>query len=82
MFTVRRKLMMGVGLVLAMVGALAASSLWAILSYRAVVNDLDRNLRLVPQRHTLIESLTDLHEPLLPTSDKGRIARQQMFEER
>lgn len=82
MFTVRRKLMMGVGLVLAMVGTLAASSLWAILSYREVVNDLDRNLRLVPQRHTLIESLTDLHEPLLPTSDKGRLARQQMFEER
>lgn len=82
MFTVRRKLMMGVGLVLAMVGTLAASSLWAILSYRAVVNDLDRNLRLVPQRHALIESLTDLHEPLLPITDKGRLARKQMFEER
>ncbi|MCX7418658.1 MAG: ATP-binding protein [Planctomycetia bacterium] len=84
MFTVRRKLMMGVGLVLAMVGTLAASSLSAILSYREVVNDLDRNLRLVPQRHALIESLTDLQEPLLPLPDKfnGRLARQQMFEDR
>ncbi len=84
MLTVRRKLMIGVWLVLAMVGTLAASSLWAILSYREVVNDLDRNLRLVPQRHALIESLADLHEPLLPLPDKfnGRLARQQMFEDR
>ena len=80
MFTVRRKLMFGVGLVLAMVGSLAISSLLAILSYREVVHDLERNLNHVPQRHDLIEVLAGLHEPLLPGNFKGRIVRQRLFE--
>lgn len=50
MFTLKSKMLIGVGLVLAIVGTLTISSLWAILSYREVVNDLDRNLNSVPQR--------------------------------
>ncbi len=82
MFTVRRKLMFGVGLVLAMVGTLAISSLLAILSYREVVHDLERNLNHVPQRRDLIEVLAGLQVPLLPGNFKGRIVRQRQFEQR
>ena len=56
MFTLKSKMLIGVGLVLAIVGTLTISSLWAILSYREVVNDLDRNLNSVPQRRELIEA--------------------------
>ena len=82
MFTVRRKLMFGVTLVLAMVGTLAISSLLAILSYREVVHDLERNLNHVPQRRDLIEVLAGLQEPLLPGNFKGRIVRLRQFEQR
>ena len=82
MLTVRRKLMFGVWLVLAMVGTLAISSLWTILSYREVVNDLDRNLNRVPQRRNLIEALAGLQEPLLPENSKSHVVRLRMFEER
>ena len=82
MLTVRRKLMIGMWLVLAMVGTLAVSSLWAIFSYREVVNDLDRNLNRVPQRRNLIEPIAGLQEPLLPADFKGRLARQQLFAQR
>ncbi|HLQ47178.1 MAG TPA: hypothetical protein VK137_20710, partial [Planctomycetaceae bacterium] len=85
MFTVRGKLMFGVSLVLAMVGTLAVSSLWAIWSYRDVVNDLDRNLNRVPQRRELVGALAALFDPLFeefPRTQKGRLARQRMFEQR
>ena len=65
MFTLKGKLLIGVGLVLAMVATLTISSLWAILSYREVVIDLDRNLNGVPQRRELIEAFAALMEPLL-----------------
>ncbi len=86
MLTVRRKLSIGVWLVLAMVGTLTAGSLWAISSYREVVNDLDRSLNKVPRRQDLIEALAGLMEPLLPTtfpdSGYGRFDRQVMFQKR
>ncbi len=83
MYTVRRKLMFGFWLVLAMIGALTVTSLSAILSYRDVVNDLDRNLNRVPQRRELIEPLATLFEPLqaiYPNTVQGCAARQQQFE--
>ncbi len=85
MFTLKGKLLIGVGLVLAMVATLTISSLWAILSYREVVNDLDRNLNRVPQRRELIEAFAALMEPLLaelPEDDAGRAERQWQFEQR
>jgi signal transduction histidine kinase len=85
MFTLKGKLLIGVGLVLAMVGTLTISSLWAILSYREVVLDLDRNLNKVPQRRELIEAFSSLMEPLLadlPDDDAGRAERQWQFEQR
>jgi signal transduction histidine kinase len=85
MFTLKGKLLIGVGLVLAMVATLTISSLWAILSYREVVNDLDRNLNGVPQRRELIEAFAALMEPLLAElseDDSGRAERQWQFEQR
>ncbi len=85
MFTLKGKLLIGVGLVLAMVGTLTISSLWAILSYRDVVNDLDRNLNRVPQRRELIEAFARMLEPLqarLPDDDRGRQERLWQFDER
>lgn len=85
MYSVRRRLLLGVWLVLAMVAVLTVSSLWAILSYRDVVNDLDRLLNRVPQRGEIVEALAALHEPLQPkfarTADT-RIQRQRLFAER
>lgn len=85
MFTLKGKLLIGVGLVLAMVGTLTISSLWAILSYRDVVNDLDRNLNRVPRRSELIESIAAMLEPLqarLPDDSDVCVARQWLFQER
>lgn len=85
MFTLKGKLLIGVGLVLAMVGTLTISSLWAILSYREVVIDLDRNLNKVPQRRELIEAFAAMLEPLLsdlPDDEAGRAERQWRFEQR
>ena len=85
MFTLKGKLLIGVGLVLAMVGTLAISSLWAILSYREVVNDLDRNLNRVPQRRELIEAFAGMLEPLqarLPDDADGRQERLWQFSDR
>lgn len=85
MFTLKSKMLIGVGLVLAIVGTLTISSLWAILSYREVVNDLDRNLNSVPQRRELIEAFAAMLEPLqarLPDDADGCAARQWLFQER
>lgn len=85
MLTLKGKMLIGVGLVLAMVGTLTISSLWAILSYREVVNDLDRNLNSVPQRRELIEAFAAMLEPLqvrLPDDVDGCAARQWLFQER
>ena len=85
MFSLKGKLLIGVGLVLAMVSTLTISSLWAILSYREVVNDLDRNLNRVPQRRELIEAFAGMLEPLqgrLPDDASGRQERSWQFNER
>lgn len=85
MFTLKGKLLIGVGLVLAMVGTLTISSLWAILSYRDVVHDLDRNLNRLPQRRELIEAFASMLEPLqmgYADDADGRAERQSQFEQR
>lgn len=85
MFTLKGKLLIGVGLVLAMVGTLTISSLWAILSYREVVSDLDRNLNGVPQRRELIEAFAAMLDPLqaiLPDDASGCVKRQWLFQEK
>ena len=86
MFSLKGKLLIGVGMVLAMVGTLTISSLWAILSYREVVNDLDRNLNRVPQRRELIEAFARMLEPLqqarLADDARGRQERLWQFSKR
>ncbi len=86
MYSVRRRLMLGVWLTLAMVAALTASSLWAIWSYRQIVNDLDRTLNRVPRSCDLVVSLASLFEPLrflaYPETEAGHFARQQEFAKR
>lgn len=85
MLSLKGKLRIGMGLVLAMVATLTASSLWAILSFRAVVANLDQNLNRVPQRRELIEAFAALLEPLqttLPNDARGRAERLWQFEQR
>ncbi len=85
MLTLKGKMLIGMGLVLTIVGTLTISSLWAILSYREVVNDLDRNLNSVPQRRELIEAFAAMLEPLqarLPDDADGCAARQWLFQDR
>jgi signal transduction histidine kinase len=85
MFSLKGKLLIGVGLVLVMVGTLTVSSLRAILSYREVVNDLDRNLNQVPQRRELIGAFAEMLEPLLaelPDDEAGRAERHWQFEQK
>ncbi len=85
MLTLKGKMLIGVGLVLTIVGTLTISSLWAILSYREVVLDLDRNLNSVPQRQELIEVFAEMLEPLqarLPDDADGCAARQWLFQDR
>ncbi|MBM3970948.1 MAG: HAMP domain-containing protein [Planctomycetes bacterium] len=85
MFTLKGKMLIGVGLVLTIVGTLTISSLWAILSYRDVVSDLDRHLNSIPQRRELIEAFAAMLEPLqarLPDDTDGCAARQWLFQDR
>jgi signal transduction histidine kinase len=85
MLSLKGKLRIGMGLVLAMVATLTASSLWAILSYRTVIANLDQNLNRVPQRRELIEAFAALLDPLqtaLPNDGRGRAERLWQFEQR
>lgn len=83
--TLKGKLLIGVVLVLSMVGILTISSLWAILSYREVVSDLDRNLNRVPRQSELIEAFAAMLEPLQATfadDPDGCAERHWQFEQR
>lgn len=79
--TLRRKLMLGVGLVLVMLLILSVSGIAGLSSYRTVIRDLDYDINFAPQRHELIHSISALLEPFLlkiQTADDAKF-QQQVF---
>jgi len=63
--SIRRKMVVGLWLVLLMLGTLAASSISGVYSYRRVVQDLDLGLREAPRTSELTAEISRLYEPLL-----------------
>jgi len=77
--TLRRKLMLGVGLVLVMLLILSVSGIGGLSSYRSVIRDLDYDINSAPQRHELIHSISALLEPFLlkiQSPEEARFQRQ------
>ncbi|MGQ0635120.1 MAG: sensor histidine kinase [Planctomycetaceae bacterium] len=63
--TLRRKLMVGVGLVLVMLLVLSSSGIWGLSSYQKLVRNLDQTLNHAPQPADLVKAIGTLFEPLL-----------------
>lgn len=63
--SIRRKMVVGLWLVLLMLGTLAASSISGVYSYRKVVEDLDDGLRAAPSTSELVAEISRLYAPLL-----------------
>jgi signal transduction histidine kinase len=62
--TIRRKLLLGAGLVWGMLMILSASGIWALLTNRAVVDDLAFDLTKAPQPAELLTAAGALIEPI------------------
>ncbi len=80
--TIRRKLLLGAGLILGMLWILSASGISGLNSYRQVVRDLDFDLTEAPQPVELRDSAAALIEPVhnWPVkSDAGTRFQQQEF---
>ena len=63
--TLRRKLLLGVGLVLGMLAILSISGMLGLRSYRETIRDLEYDLHHAPQQAALEHSVSSLFEPLL-----------------
>ena len=63
--TIRRKLMLGLLLVLLMLLAVSVSSVLSLLSYRQLVDELDFSIHRAPRRAELSDAVGRLFEPLL-----------------
>jgi signal transduction histidine kinase len=62
--TIRRKLLVGAGLVMGMLLILSASGISGLNSYRNVIRQLDSDLTEAPQQAELVASAVALFEPL------------------
>ena len=81
--SIRRKMVVGLWLVLLMLGILAASSISGVYSYRRLVQDLDDGLRAAPRTSELSAQISRLYEPLLlqapdvdENADEALVAKQ------
>jgi two-component system NtrC family sensor kinase len=63
--SIRRKLMLSLALVCAMVGLLAYGAISGLSSYRSVVNDLDYTITVAPRNGDLLTAIGLLYQPLL-----------------
>jgi two-component system, NtrC family, sensor kinase len=61
--TLRRKLLLGVGLVLGMLLVLAISGIRGLNSYRDVIRDLDYDINGAPQQSELVAAIGKLFQP-------------------
>ncbi|MFO0918327.1 MAG: HAMP domain-containing sensor histidine kinase [Planctomycetaceae bacterium] len=77
--SIRRKLVLSLALVTAMLGLLAFGAISGLLSYRQVVKDLEFSITKVPRRGDLVAAIGLLFEPLmmqqspLPTHEEFRL---------
>jgi len=86
--TIRRKLMLGLVLVLTMLLTLSVSSVLSLLSYRGLVDELDFSIHRAPRRAELADAVGLLFEPLLLSEPRniagsqwsGQFARYQQDE--
>lgn len=62
--TIRRKLLLGAGLVSGMLVIMSASGIWALMTNRAVVDDLAFDLTEAPQPPQLVAAAAALIEPI------------------
>lgn len=62
--SIRRKMVVGFSLVLAMLGALALCDLYALNSYRSVIDELEYSLQAVPRQADLTSAIAKMFEPL------------------
>lgn len=62
--SIRRKLVLSLSLVMAMLGLLAFGAISGLLSYRSVVNDLEYTITKAPRRGDLINAISVLYRPL------------------
>jgi two-component system NtrC family sensor kinase len=67
--SIRRKLVIGLGLVCLMLGILAVAGFTGLMSYRAVVNELEFNQEHEPHRMELAVTCAGLFDALLVRSD-------------
>jgi signal transduction histidine kinase len=83
--TIRRKMVVGLALVLVMLIILSLSGLSGLLSYREAVRDLDLSINRAPRRADLSDAIGGLFAPLQlppPENIAGARAQQQLFAER
>ncbi|HTI51456.1 MAG TPA: HAMP domain-containing sensor histidine kinase [Planctomycetaceae bacterium] len=84
--TLRRKLLLGVGLVLGMLLVLSISGTVGLNSYRKLILDLDDDINAAPQPAELMKSIASLYGPLyLYVRDgdtRARAQQQALFHER
>lgn len=80
--TLRRKLLLGVGLVLGMLAILSSSGILGLRSYRETIRDLEYDLHHAPQQAALEHSIASLFEPLLDMRDERDQAQQELFTQR
>ncbi|MFM7159605.1 MAG: hypothetical protein ACKO3P_04435, partial [Planctomycetaceae bacterium] len=62
--TIRRKMLLGVAMVLAMLVVLSAGSLLGLRAYRKSIDKLDTELSSAPRKAELIEAIARLQIPL------------------
>ena len=82
--TIRRKLLLGAGLVLGMLLILSASGISGLNSYRRVIRDLDDNITKEPQPAELIAAAGALMKPIHSwpvKNDAGSAFQQKQFAE-
>ena len=62
--TIRRKFLLGVGLVMVMLVILSASGIWGLNSYRTVIRQLNSDINEAPQKADLLAAAGDLFDHL------------------
>lgn len=79
--SMRRKLYLGLGLVLLMMLAQAGSSMFGMQSYRSVIRDLDHGINEAPHHDELMSAIAMLFEPVLlnVTGEAGAELQQTRF---
>jgi signal transduction histidine kinase len=79
--TIRRKLLLGLGLVLLMLFTLSVSGISGLVSYGKVIRELDFGINHAPHQASLMEAITELYRPLRfsPQSPAGAEEQRQRF---